>query len=209
MAQADTQGTQRNTRRRRLLLRGLLVLVGVIALGAWLYPTGRTPKSAYYRVAAAVNGGSNKRIFRSIELRAQHASFTIQSYHRKSYELVERDFPEPARTQTLARLAPMAQARDGVEVFALYAERHGWVARLRHDLSGIASIEIQGERATVATLLGTRYPFRRGEDGIWGLTLFTARLVADAEKAARDHAMIEAAASDYRAASLRGEVPKP
>jgi hypothetical protein len=56
---------------------------------------------------------------------------------------------------------------------------------------------VQGDRATVETARGTRYPFRRRENGIWGLTLFSATLVAEAEKAARDAAMIEKAAADY------------
>jgi hypothetical protein len=58
-------------------------------------------------------------------------------------------------------------------------------------------VEINGERATVETFKGTRYPFRRRENGIWGLTLFTATLESEAEKAARDAAMIDKAAADY------------
>ena len=43
-------------------------------------------------------------------------------------------------------------------------------------MSGIAKVEIAGDRATVETARGTRYAFRRRENGIWGLTLFTAPL---------------------------------
>ncbi len=75
--------------------------------------------------------------------------------------------------------------------------------RLRKDMSGVAKIDVQGERATVQTAHGTRYPFRRRDNGIWGLTLFTATLSAEAEKAARDLALIDKAASDYEHAAKR------
>jgi len=53
----------------------------------------------------------------------------------------------------------------------------------------------------VQTAHGTRYPFRRRDNGIWGLTMFTATLDTEAEKAARDSALIEKAASDYEHAA--------
>lgn len=52
---------------------------------------------------------------------------------------------------------------------------------------------------------GTRYPFRRRPNGIWGLTLFTAELTTEAERAARDHDVVERAAADY----ARGERAGP
>jgi hypothetical protein len=77
------------------------------------------------------------------------------------------------------------------------ATKQGFIARLRRDLSGIGKVEVTGERATVETARGTRYPFRRRDNGIWGLTLFTADLVAEAERAARDWDVVEKAALDY------------
>jgi hypothetical protein len=71
-------------------------------------------------------------------------------------------------------------------------------------------VETRGERATVETARGTRYPFRRRpENGIWGLTLFTATLAAEAERAARDFALIERAADDYELAKRAGTAPEP
>jgi hypothetical protein len=61
----------------------------------------------------------------------------------------------------------------------------------------VARVEIDGERASVTTARGTRYPFRRRENGIWGLTIFTADLLAESERAARDLAVVNAAADDY------------
>jgi hypothetical protein len=56
---------------------------------------------------------------------------------------------------------------------------------------------------------GTRYPFRRRpENGIWGLTLFTPTLTAEAERAARDFALIDAAAKDYERARSAGDEAK-
>jgi hypothetical protein len=40
---------------------------------------------------------------------------------------------------------------------------------------------------------------------MWGTTLFTAELVAEAERAARDFDVVERAAADYRAAAARDE----
>jgi hypothetical protein len=45
----------------------------------------------------------------------------------------------------------------------------------------VASLDVQGERASVVTVRGTRYPFRKCPNGIWGLTIFTANLLAEAE----------------------------
>jgi len=42
----------------------------------------------------------------------------------------------------------------------------GWLQRLRRDLSGIEHVEVKGDRASVQTARGTRYPFRRRDNGI-------------------------------------------
>jgi len=175
--------------------------LAIIAVGVgWsLYPDDRSPRGAYYRVMTAVNQGRSRDLFPYTETEAQHAAFTIGNYYRDAVARVEAAYPEPARSTELERLRPLAQVEPGPGVFAWYAERYGWFDRLRRDLSGIAHIEIDADRATVQTVRGTRYPFRRRDNGIWGLTLFTARLVHDAEKAARDFAQIEAAAKDYQA----------
>ena len=73
----------------------------------------------------------------------------------------------------------------------------GWPARARP--LGRGSVDIQGERATVVTGRGTRYPFRRRENGIWGLTLFTAELAAEAERASRDLEVVERGGERLRA----------
>jgi hypothetical protein len=52
----------------------------------------------------------------------------------------------------------------------------------------------------VVTARATRYPFRRRDNGIWGLTIFTAELEAEAERATRDLDMVDRAARDYERA---------
>ena len=84
--------------------------------------------------------------------------------------------PEPEEGYTPEEQPVEADAPDGADVFALHAKRNGWLARLRRDLSGIKKVEEVGDRAPIETVHGTRYPFRRRENGIWGLTLFTATL---------------------------------
>lgn len=181
-----------------------LSLCAALAVAWALFPSDRTPKGAYYRVVVAVNERSPEALFPYLETAAQHAAFSIHHYSKDSLELVRTRYPEGDRQRQIERLAPFAQAKEGPGVFAEYAERFGWLDRLRRDLSGVASVEVQGERASVQTVRGTRYAFRRRDNGMWGLTLFTSELVADAEKAARDHSVIEAAARDYAGAGGTG-----
>jgi hypothetical protein len=194
-----------------LVARGVLLamLLGAAALlvAHWSYPSDRTPEGAYYRVVIGVNAGDATRLFAYLETPAQHACYTIRDFRRKTHERVLAAYPEPERSRLAALYAEEAAAPDGADVFALYAKRQGWIGKLRRDLSGIAKITIEGERATVETARGTRYPFRRRpENGIWGLTLFTAALNAEAERAARDFTLIEKAAADYERV---GGVKKP
>jgi hypothetical protein len=191
----------RGAKRRRALamIVGTALLVPVLWLGwAWLtFPSDRTPEGAYLRVVSAVNRGKPELFFAYLETAAQHACYTIRDYRKKSHDRVLDAYPEPERSRLVQSYEPVATAPDGADVFALYAHEHGWLDQLRRDMTGVRSVEVAGERATVETVRGTRYPFRRRDNGIWGLTLFTATLVADAEKAARDHGLIEKAAADY------------
>ncbi|HSU41957.1 MAG TPA: hypothetical protein VLJ38_20395 [Polyangiaceae bacterium] len=196
--------------RRKLVwsLLGLLAGLGVLSVvGAHLlYPSDRTPEGAYYRVVIAVNRGEPAQFFAYLETTAEHACYTIRDYRRRARERVLAAYPEPQRGELSREHVEEATAADGADVFALYARRLGFMARLRKDLSGVARVEQHGERATVETARGTRYPFRRRpENGIWGLTLFTAVLEAEAERAARDYALIDKAAKDYERARAAGD----
>ena len=194
---------------RRVLLwiaigLGLVPVVWFVV--AWVtYPSDHTPEGAYLRIVAGVNRGRPEDFFPYIETHAEHSCFTIRDYRRKARERVLASFPEPERSRLAAEYEAEASAEEGRDVFALYARQRGWLDLLRRDMSGIERVEIQGERATVVTVRGTRYPFRRRENGAWGLTLFTATLVGEGEKAARDFSMIRAAAADYERAKKRAE----
>jgi hypothetical protein len=180
-------------------LLGLGALAGARVVYAYAtFPSDRSPEGAYLRVAIAVNRGRAEDFFAYTETRAQHAAFTIRDFRRKARERVLAAYPEPERSRLAQEYAAEADAPDGADVFALYAKRYGWMARLRRDLSGIEKVEVSGDRATVETAHGTRYPFRRRENGIWGLTLFTPTLDAEAERAARDYSVIDKAAADYQ-----------
>jgi hypothetical protein len=186
---------------RRLLVSALLAVLAV-ALGwyaySWLtFPSDRTPEGAYFRIAKAVNNDRPEQLFAYTETAAQHACFTIRNYRKKARELVLQSYPEPDRARLSGSYEAEALAPDGADVFAIHARRGKWLERLRRDVSGIAQVEIEGERASIQTARGTRYPLRRRDNGIWGTTLFTADLVAEAERAARDLALIRAAATDY------------
>jgi hypothetical protein len=181
--------------------------VSVLSLGVahLAYPSDRTPAGAYYRVVIAVNRADPAGFFAYLETPAQHACYTIRDYRRRARARVLAAYPEAERNALAAEHAEEANAPDGSDVFALYATRFGFVDRLRRDLSGVARVDVRGERATVETARGTRYPFRRRpENGIWGLTLFTPVLQAEAERAARDFALIDRAAADYERARAAG-----
>lgn len=180
-------------------------------VASWLrFPSDRTPEGAYLRIVTAVNRGAPERAFAYLETRAQHACYTIRDMRRKAFESISTHFPEAERAKVAEAYRPFASAPDGADVFALYARERGWLDRLRRDLSGMAKVEIQGDRATLVTARGTRYAFRRRENGIWGLTLFTAALDAEAEKASRDSTLIEQSAQDYqRAAKLQNRSSAP
>jgi hypothetical protein len=124
-------------------------------------------------------------------------SFTIRDMRKQASTRIAASYPEPRRSEMLAQYRSLAEAADGSDAFATLYRDRGWAKRLRKDLSGVAAVEIEGERASVVTAQGTRWPFRRRENGIWGLTVFTAELVTEAEKATRDLEVVTAAAADY------------
>ena len=181
-----------------------LAILGAAALAlAWValvrrpFPSDRTPEGAYLRIALAVTGDRPRDVFAYLEQDAQWASYTIRDERAKTRARVRASYPEPERTRLLDAYRAEAEAPDGADVFVLFAKRRGWIGRLRKDMSGVKSVEIDGARATVVTARGTRYPFRRRDNGMWGLTIFTADLMAEAERASRDADVEEAAASDF------------
>jgi hypothetical protein len=187
------------SRRKRWIAVGVALLVA-LAVGKLLYrpfPSDRTPAGAYMRIAKSVTGDREKEMFPYLETDAQWACYTIREMRKRAHDRVATSYPEPERTTLMNAYREPAEAGDGSDVFAQIAAARGWRARLRRDLSGVAATDTQGERASVVTARGTRYPFRRRENGIWGLTIFTADLTAEADKASRDFDMVSRAADDY------------
>ncbi len=187
-------------RKKTILI--LLCAIAAVPVGffavAWLrYPSDKTVEGAYLRVVKAVIRDDPKLAFPYLETPAQHACYTVRDMRRRSVELVRAHYPEPEKQRLLELYGRYASAPDGADVFALYARQEGWVKELRRDMSGVKSTEVRGERGTVTTMLGTRYAFRRRENGIWGMTMFTAKLLSESERASRDATVIEQAAGDY------------
>jgi hypothetical protein len=188
--------------------RRTLVLGGVVAFAlgasslAWRkagkFPPDTTPEGAYQRIAVNVTEGKVRDCFAYLEDQAQHAAYSIRDYRKRASERIAATYPEPDRSRLIDAYRADATAPDGADVWLTMAQRRGWVGRLRRDLSGVAKVETSGERATIETARGTRYGFRRRENGIWGLTIFTADLVAESERASRDLAVVAAAAEDYQ-----------
>ena len=169
------------------------------------FPSDRTPEGAYLRIAKSVDEDHAREMFAYLETDAQWAAYSIRDARTQASTRVAASYPEPQRAQLLAAYAPIVRAAYGADVFALFAAQKGWITSLRRDLSSVAHVDVEGERASVVTSRGTRYPFRRRDNGIWGITLFTAQLLGESERAARDLAVVNAAADDYdRAAHAAG-----
>jgi len=186
--------------RRNAMTIGLAALTLAAAGGYYAltrFPPDTTPEGAYLRITANVTRGEPRACFAYLEDSAQHAAYSIRDYRKKACERIEASYPEPERSRLLEAYRAHANAPDGADVWLDLATHRGWVGRLRRDMSGIAKLDVNGERATIETARGTRYPFRRRENGIWGLTLFTAELLAESEKAARDWDVVDRAARDY------------
>ncbi len=176
---------------------GLVIWAGQRATSRQQFPPDTTPEGAYARVALSVAERRYRDVFPYLETEAQWAAFTIRDLRKKSCERLRASYPPAERQGLLDAWHDEAEAPDGPDVFALFAVHRQWAARLERDLSGVARVDIEGERATVITARGTRYPFRRRDNGIWGLTVFTAELQAEAERAARDLDVVQRAAADY------------
>lgn len=192
------------TGRRAWLVGGAVAATAAVAGAVWFavfkFPPDTTPEGAYQRIAKALGDGDPQACFAYLEDAAQHAAYTIRDYRKKASDRVAAAYPEPERSRLLEAYRPFATAPDGADVWAHLAARRGWLARLRRDLTGVARVETNGDRATIETTGGTRYAFRRRENGIWGLSIFTADLVAEAERAARDFEVVDRAAADYERA---------
>ena len=192
-----------------MLIAGLAIL-GCAAFAAYshlTFPKDTTPEGAYARIVLAITKGNPRDCFAYLETQAQWASYTIRDFRTKAAAIVGRDYPEPEKSALLASYRGQADVPDGADVWVSLAQSRGWIARLRKDLSGAKRVEMAGERATIETARGTRYAFRRRENGIWGLTTFTAELVAEAEKAARDYEMVTKSARDYERARAGSITP--
>jgi len=164
------------------------------------FPADTTAEGAYLRVAVAITEGRVRDCFAYLEDEAQHACYSIRDYRKRAADRVAAAYPEPERSRLIAAYQKHASAPDGADVWLDLAEHRGWVGRLRRDLSGVGKVETSAERATIETARGTRYGLRRRPNGIWGLTMFTADLLAEAERAARDAEVVEKAAADYERA---------
>jgi hypothetical protein len=178
-----------------------LSALGVAANGcappARPFPAEASPEGAYARVAVALSEGRPRDVFPFVEDEAQWAAYTIRKERLTALERARRSFPKEALAPLEAEYGADAVAPDGADVFVRIAKGRGWFARLKRDLSGVARAEVDGDRATIVTARGSRYPMRRRTVGLWGFTAYTAELTADAERATRDRLRVEAAARDY------------
>jgi hypothetical protein len=187
------------------LMAGIPLVLAIALIRSYAaFPKENVPEGAYARITLAITTGHPRDCFPYLETQAQWAAYTIRDYRSQAAARIARAYPEPDKSAMLATYQREAEAADGADVWLALAQSRGWITRLRKDLSGVQHVERSGDRATIETARGTRYAFRRRDNGIWGLTTFTAELVAEAEKAARDFDMVQRAADDYERAAAAG-----
>ena len=192
---------------RRRALKTAAILVGFARLPACKDlppPDDHTPEGAYALIALAIEEGRDRDVFPYLEDEAQWAAYTIRRERADALERAKKSYPKDAYDELDRNWGVDARAADGADVFARIAKVRGWLERLRKDLSGVLRAEKDGDRATLVTARGSRYPMRRRANGIWGLTMFTAELESDAEHATRDRKRVEEAARDYDLAQQGG-----
>ncbi len=165
------------------------------------FPSDTTPEGAYLRIGLAVSKGHVEDAFAYLEDDAQHAVYSAWDYCKKSRDRIRAAYPESVRSAAEAPCSELAGAQDGPGAFRILLSADGRMGLLTQDLSGIHTVQTEGERATVETARGTRHAFRRRSNGIWGLTLFTSTFRAEAAKRARDFEVIDANARDYQRAA--------
>lgn len=184
-----------------------VLLVAAVTTGVVFhrpFPPDGTPEGAYARIAKAIAEKRPGDVFPYLEQEAQDAAFSVRDMRKAAFDIVLRGYPPgPERDGLLATYRPQADAANAVDEFLLLDRQHAFLARLRSDLSGVAHVETAGDRATVVTSHGTRYSFRKRPNGMWGLTMFSAEMLADSERAARDLASVRAAAEDYARVTAR------
>jgi hypothetical protein len=185
-----------------MILGGATALIGGIPLGwslwtSYRFPSDRTAQGCYVRIALAFAKARLVDCFPYLETASQHALYSIHDFRKRSIARIRGSFEEPERSRLLDAYGAEGDAQGPPEAWVVLARQRGWDVRMRRDLSGIKEAETAGDRATIITAQGTRYPFRRADNGIWGLTLFTAELIDHKDRAARDFAMVERVGGDY------------
>jgi hypothetical protein len=193
---------------RRIVFAVVIVsiAVGVVALVFYKpFPPDKTPEGSYARIAKAIAEQRSRDVFPYLEQDAQDAAFSIHDMRKAASDAIRASYPAGAEKDALlASYRAEAEAPDGPDVFLVLDKKHGFITRLRKDLSGVAKVETEGERATITTAHGARYTFRRRPNGVWGLTRFSAEMLEESERAARDLASVRAAADDYARAKGAG-----
>ena len=183
------------------IARTVGVTIAVVACFAAVYvrrsPPDTTPEGAYLRLAKNLELVRPEDACSYLEIEARDATYLMARARTDALAKVRASFPVEEARSFAESYGALATGDDGPKAFAHYAEPRGWVRRLAKDLSPIDHVESDGDRATVVTTKGTRYPFRKGRDGRYGFTSFTAELVAQAQQAVRDREVVERSALDY------------
>ena len=147
-----------------------------------------------------------------MEQGSRWAWMTVQKSHREAYDIILSNYPEgQERERELRRFQKGAMTGSARELFieelgknalAKFPRPMPTPARFDAPASGAGGGATDERIAVLAD--GTQLPFRKGPDGGWGLSLFSAESEVRQNRALHDVDMVRASAADYERAAARG-----
>ena len=176
------------SQRRAVALALAALLLGVAFASvdrAWRASRPPTRRRAPTCASPWTGTGDARTASPTSRIEAQHAGYSIRDYRKRASDRVAAAYPEPERTRLLEAYSAHATRPTAPTCGSTWPSSAAGSAAC----AAISRASPRWRRAASAPPSrprGTRYGFRRRENGIWGLTLFTAELAAEAERAARD-----------------------
>jgi len=185
-----------------VILTGFAMLA--VSDGCGSDPDPRDIDGAIATALQHAEAGDAGHLFRVIDQRARHAMASIQQDRSEARRLVRASYPPATRDETLRSLGDAAGATSAADLFARRCDG-ACLAGLVDVLRAPASVQRDGDDATISTVHGGTFRMHRGNDGWWGLVWHTDELEAERNRAARDLEQIRANASVYERRRALGD----
>ncbi len=170
----------------------------------------KTPEEAYHRLVQAVSAKRADDLYRVLDLPTRWSLMTIRKTHREAYDILLSNLPEgPARDQATRRFEAGALSEDEATLFAEEMSEARWaeLGRLLGPSRAAPPLVAVGpDEQEALPAGGSPLRFRRGTDGRWGYSGFSAEAEERKRRAVIDLETIRNNAADQeRAASRAGK----